>query len=128
MGYAGAHFDYIASHPFYPKIVQAELMRARTAHSSHFDRMTNEYFKPLFAKLSKVVQEGIALGEFRRVDAFQTSMSIISLIVFYFSAGDILRMLGHRGAYSAVNLKRRKREVLDLVRHGLFIDPDFKMP
>jgi hypothetical protein len=28
-------------------------------------------------------------------------------------------------AYSAVNLKRRKYEVLDFIRHGLFVNPNF---
>lgn len=90
--------------------------------------LIRKYFAARGEALGKLIERGVRGGEFRRVDAFQSSMSIISLIVFYFSAGDILRMLGHRGAYSAVNLKRRKREVLDLVRHGLFIDPEFKMP
>src|SRR6185437_13706230 len=28
LAYVGAHFDYIASHPLYPRITQSEMMRA----------------------------------------------------------------------------------------------------
>jgi TetR/AcrR family transcriptional regulator len=125
LGYAGAHFDYIASHPFYSKIVQAELMRARTAHSSHFDRMTNEYFKPLFAKLSKVVQEGIALGEFRRVDPQQFIPSMIAVIVFYFSSAHVMRLMSGSDPFTPERLAERRAAVLDFISAALFY-PEFK--
>jgi hypothetical protein len=32
-------------------------------------------------------------------------------------------VLGHADAYTAANLTRRKQEVLDFIRHGLFRDP-----
>jgi hypothetical protein len=67
-------------------------------------------------------------GEFRRVDPFHSAVSIASLIVFYFSAAPVLQLLGRPDAYSAVNLKRRKQEVLDFIRHGLFVDPKFPLP
>jgi len=34
----------------------------------------------------------------------------------------VLQLLGYPNAYSKANLKRRKREVLDFIRHGLFTD------
>src|ERR1700730_18542805 len=38
LAYAGAHFDYIASHPLYPKIVQNEMMRAGRGRATQFER------------------------------------------------------------------------------------------
>ena len=64
-------------------------------------------------------------GEFRQADGFNTAISIVSLIVFYFSAAPVLKILGHPDAYTPANLKRRKQEVLDFIRHGLFVDPHF---
>jgi hypothetical protein len=63
-------------------------------------------------------------GDFRRVDPFHMSVSIAALIVFYFSAAQVLQVLGHTDAYSDANLKRRKQEVLDFIRYGLFIHPN----
>src|SRR5215470_2077845 len=39
LAYVGAHFDYIASHPKYPRLVQAELMRVSSERSPHLERM-----------------------------------------------------------------------------------------
>jgi hypothetical protein len=67
-----------------------------------------------------LIDRGIRSGEFRRVDRFHATMSIVSLIVFYFAAARVLKLMGHPNAYSKANLNRRKQQVLDFIRHGLF--------
>ena len=47
----------------------------------------------------------------------------MALIVFYFTAAPVLQLPGHRGAYAEASLKRRKQEVLEFIRHGLFTAP-----
>src|ERR1700674_3082193 len=39
IAYAGAHFDYVASHPLYPRIVQAEIMGAGRGRATHLERI-----------------------------------------------------------------------------------------
>src|ERR1700751_5141142 len=39
LAYAGAHFDYIADHPRYPRIVQGEMMRAGRGGGPHLERI-----------------------------------------------------------------------------------------
>jgi hypothetical protein len=63
-------------------------------------------------------------GEFRKMDPFHTAISIAALIVFYFSAAPMLQLTGYADPYAANNLKQRKEQVLDFVRHGLFVDPE----
>ena len=48
---------------------------------------------------------GMRAGEFRRADRLHTAISIVALIVFYFSAAPVLQMLGHADAYSAAELE-----------------------
>jgi hypothetical protein len=67
-------------------------------------------------------------GEFYRTDRFNMAVSLVSLIVFYFSAAPVLKLMGRSDAYSPANLRRRKQEVLDFIRHGLFVEPNFPMP
>jgi len=47
--------------------------------------------------------------------------------VFYFSAAPVLQLLGHSDAYSAASLRRRTQEVLDFIRHGLFVNPQVSL-
>ena len=47
LAYVGAHFDYIASHPLYPRITQGEMMRAARGKAPHLKRISKQYFVPL---------------------------------------------------------------------------------
>jgi hypothetical protein len=63
-------------------------------------------------------------GEFRSADRFHTAVSVVALIVFYFSCAPVLQLLGHSDAYNRAHLKRRKEEVLEFIRCGLFREPN----
>ncbi len=122
--YVGLHFDFMsASHQSAPLFQQLMMTGGK-----FLERLIRKYFAPRGEALGRLIDRGMRNGEFRRADPFQVSISIVSLIVFYFSAARVLELLGHPDAYSAANLKRRKREVLDFIRHGFFTDPDFPLP
>ncbi len=122
--YVSLHFDFIsASHQSAPLFQQVMM-----TGGDFLERLIHKYFAPRGEALGKLIERGMRNREFRHADAFQTSVSIVSLIVFYFSAARVLQLLGHPDAYSARNLKRRKQEVLDFVRHGLFTDPKSRLP
>src|SRR5436305_9567708 len=54
LAYAATHFDYVAGHPLYPRIVQAEMMRAGRGGGSQFERIVKQYVRPLFAELARL--------------------------------------------------------------------------
>ncbi len=62
--YVCAHFDYIASHPLYPRIVHAEFLRAGR-DPSRLQAVAKQYFRPIFAELSSLLREGEQSGDFR---------------------------------------------------------------
>src|SRR5579859_3217338 len=61
--YVRAHFDYIASHPLYPRIVHAEFLTA-SKDPSRLQRVAKEYFRPVFGEIAKLLNEGIEAGDF----------------------------------------------------------------
>src|SRR5579863_5467425 len=64
--YVGTYFDYVASHGFNRNLIQMEMLRS--GHGSpHLQRIAKTYFQPLYVKLSAVIREGVARGEFRAV-------------------------------------------------------------
>jgi hypothetical protein len=99
-----------------------------TAGGPPLERLVRKYFAPRTEAFHKLLERGIRAGEFRGVDARHTAISIVGLIVFYFSAAPVLRVLGHADAYTAANLARRKQEVLDFIRHGLFREGQLPEP
>ena len=46
LAYVGAHFDYIASHPLYPRITQGEMMRAARGKAPQLKRIVEAVLRP----------------------------------------------------------------------------------
>jgi len=122
--YVSLYFDFISTRQRYASLYQ-QLM---TARGRPLERLVRKYFVPRTTAFNKLLERGIRAGEFRRTEARHAAISIVGLIVFYFSAAPVLQVLGHTDAYTAANLKRRKQEVLEFIRHGLFRDPHAPEP
>jgi TetR/AcrR family transcriptional regulator len=118
--YVALHFDFISAKRRYAALFQ----QAMTAGGALPERLVRKFFLPRSRAVDRLLARGIRAGEFRRVDRFHAAVSLVALIVFYFSAAPVLQRLGHADAYSESNLRRRKQEVLDFVRHSLFVPPD----
>ena len=122
LAYVLAHFDYIASHPQFPAIVQGEMMRARRGRASQLDRIANQYFRPLFGKVSEVLCAGQAAGDFRNVDPAHFIPSMIAVIVFYFSSAPAMRAMTGSDPLSENRIEERRAAVLDFISAALFRD------
>lgn len=117
--YVSLHFDFISARRRHAPLFQQFV----SAGGKFSEGLVRKYFEPRSRAVTKLLERGARDGEFRRADHFHTAISIVALIVFYFSAAPVFQMLGHVDAYAAANLKRRKQEVLDFIRHGLFVHP-----
>ena len=117
--YVNLHFDFISARHRYAPLFQQLMMTG----GQPLERLVRRHFMTRSQALGKLLERGMRDGEFRRADRLHAAVSITALIVFYFTAAPVLRLLGHEDAYSQANLKRRKQEVIDFIRHGLFIEP-----
>jgi TetR/AcrR family transcriptional regulator len=116
-------FDFVVRHPNYPRLVQREMM----GHGPNIEWIVSEYYRPLHIRLVELIEKGISTGEFRRVDTRNAALTIISIMVFYFSAAPVLsRILGH-DSLRPREVARRRRAVQDFLEHGLF-QPEAGLP
>ena len=118
--YARAHFDCIAESFHYARLFQGELMSAGRGKPTHLTRVVERYIRPISVRLVAVLQEGIASGEFRRVDAMQFAPSIAGMIVHYFVVAPVARKLFGRDPFSSEALQQRRAAVLDFIAAALF--------
>lgn len=118
--YVRAHFDYIASHPLYSRIVHAEFLRAGR-DPSHLQRIAKQYFQPIFLHIAELLREGQQAGEFRRVDPVEFIPSMIAVVVFYFITAPITRVMTGEDPFSPARLATRRKAVEDFVSHALFV-------
>jgi AcrR family transcriptional regulator len=123
LAYVRAHYDYIASHPLYPRIVQGEMMRASRGGTTQLDRIVKQYFLPLSRRLAQVLKEGMAAGDFRQVDPMQFVSSMIAVIVFYFINAPAMRLMSRADPLAPERVAARRAAVLDFISAALFQPP-----
>jgi TetR/AcrR family transcriptional regulator len=123
LAYAGAHFDFIAASPIYPRLVQREMMRAGRAGSPHIQRLAERYLRPIQLRLLELFREGAAAGAFRPVDPNHFIVSVVAMNVFYFSSLPMLRLLTGGDPLDPERVAARRAAVLDFVAAALFTAP-----
>lgn len=120
MAYAGAYFDFIASNHLYPRLMQREMMRAREGKSQHIDKIINNYIRPIFARVSELIREGISHGEFRAVNPAHFVPSMVAMIVFYFSSAPMMQKIVGFNPLAPERVAERRAAVLDFISAALF--------
>lgn len=120
LAYVGAYFDFIASSQIYSRLMQREMMRARSGDSLHIERLVKNFFQPIYEKVSQVLHKGIAEGEFRKVDPAHFVPSIIAMIVFYFSSAPVMRRVFRFNPLAPERIAERRAAVLDFISAALF--------
>jgi TetR/AcrR family transcriptional regulator len=119
IAYAGAYFDFIASNELYPRLMQREMMRAREGQSLHIDKVIKNYIQPIFLRVSEVMQEGIAQGDFRPVNPAHFVPSMVAMIVFYFSSAPMMQKIVGFNPLTPERIAERRAAVLDFISAAL---------
>jgi TetR/AcrR family transcriptional regulator len=117
--YVSLHFDFIASRVQYAGLYQQIMI----AGGKSLERFVKDHFGGRAKALEQLLARGMRERQFRTAHPRHTAISITALIVFYFSAARILEHLGQADPYSRRNLALRKSEIIDFIRHGLFLEP-----
>ena len=119
--YVQAHFDYIASSPMYPRLVQREFMRSGARSLSPIaSRVLEHHGRPIYTRLEKLIAEGAESGDFRKVDPTQTVTSILGTIVFYFISLPAQQFMHSGNPASAERIAQRRAAVLDFICAAVF--------
>jgi len=75
----------------------------------------------IIADCERLIHRGIECGELRRVSTPHTLLTVMGATVFYFASAEMGEQILGRPLFSAEEVSRRKREVIGLLRHGLFV-------
>jgi TetR/AcrR family transcriptional regulator len=121
LAYLGAYFDYIAANPRFPRVVQGEWVRSGAKGSAPMLRVAKKYFRPIFEKVSGVLEEGIQTGEFRAVNPMDFLPSVVAVIIFYFTAAPVMKALMKVDPLSEERIRERRAFVLDFISAALFV-------
>jgi len=95
-------------------------MRAREGQSHHIDKVIKMYIQPIFARVSEVMKQGIAAGEFRPVNPAHFVPSMVAMIVFYFSSAPMMQKIVGFNPLTPERIAERRAAVLDFISAALF--------
>jgi len=80
----------------------------------------------LFMRITEVIRQGVAAGEFRPVNPLQFMPSMVALVVFYFISAPVMKSVTGFDPLSPTRLAERRAAVLDFISAALFQNPDGK--
>ena len=113
--FVGAYFDFLATHPNYPRLVQ----RAAIEATKQFEWMKREYMRPFVNRLNSLVEAGIESGEFRRVNPKHTAFTIMGMTTSYFAAAPIFSAVVGHDLLAPQAVRERKVALMDFLEHAL---------
>lgn len=119
LDYVSMHFDVVSSRPNFPRLFPRLLLSG----GGVLERLTRKYSLPMGRRLVRLIRRGVKNGEFRPVDGRHTVISLVALTNFYFLVAPVFGKVAGMDPYSPAQLARRKKEILDWVRYGLFLKP-----
>ena len=122
--YVKLHFDFIRARHRCASLYQQLMI----AGGKRLDHLVRKYFEPRTEAFGKLLDRGMRTGEFRTSDRKHAAISVVALIVFYFSAARVVQLLSREDPFSEANLNHRRQEVLDFIRFGLFSEPEAPIP
>ncbi len=111
--------DTLAEHPTAARLLLRSLFEEEDAASPEAEA-TEALLASIIADAERLIQRGIECGELRRVSTPHTLLTMIGATVFYFASAEMGEQILGRPLFSAEEVSRRKRELIGLLRHGLF--------
>lgn len=114
--WVNGYFDFLVTHPNYPRLVQREAMDA----TPKIEWIARDYFQPFFKHLTGLIADGVSAGEFREVDPHQTAFTMLGATAFYFASAPVMRSIVGHDLLAANALEARRLALLDFIEHALY--------
>jgi len=116
------YFDSLREHMYMPRLVMQDLMSGGERVADYFRRAAEQAGLLGGAPVMKILEDGMAQGRLRNVDARHALISLVSMIIFFFIAHPVLGAIFQidlEGEKFDGFLEERKCHIVDLFLHGV---------
>jgi AcrR family transcriptional regulator len=116
--------DLLAENPNYARLLLRSLFEDDDLGDDIPEEMeARRAVNDILAAVGTLLREGMSVGVFRAADVPQMLLTLIGIIVFPFASGDFGAEVLRKSMFDVAEMRRRKREVRDLLRFGLVAHP-----
>ena len=116
--FVAGFFDYVARHPHFGRLTYM----GSGSEGRHFENIVTIFFRPLFERGCRYIEQGIAEGVFRPVDPPQVLLNIYAITMGYFADARFISLILDQDALGPARVETCRREVLDTVLRTLCAD------
>ena len=116
-----ALIDALAEHPATARLLIREMVEESTVAADDLPEAVavEQALAEVLDAVRALLAEGVESGAFRPVSIAETMQTLIGATVYHFASGEFGASLLGRPLLSADAIARRKREVVQLMQHGL---------
>src|SRR5262245_36347164 len=117
--------DLLAANPTHARILLRSLFEDDDLPGdTPEERDAERAVESIMGSVGALLREGMSNGLFRAASVQHTLLTLVGLIVFPFASGDFGAEVLGRDVFDPAEVRRRKREVRDLLRFGLVARPE----
>jgi AcrR family transcriptional regulator len=117
--------ELLAGHPTYARVLLRSLFEdddlpGDSPEELEGRRLTGE----IMGNVAGLLREGMSAGLFRAVNVHHLLLTLVGVVVFPFASGEFGAEVLGKDLFDAAEVRRRKRELRDLLRFGLVVRPE----
>ena len=116
------NFDRSYSHPQLRSLMQQEMVRLHRGEENKLAPMAENFFRPLWIKVDKLLEVGIASGELVAVDPTQMRYAALGANLNYFLSAPLTQLAMGIDPLEQGELARRRKLAVDYLGQTIFTD------
>jgi len=114
--------DLLAANPTYARLLLRSLFEDdELPGDTPEEKEANAAIGRMVASVGALLREGMSTGQLRVASVKHLLLTLVGLIVFPFASGEFGREVLGKDVFDPAEVRRRKRELRDLLRFGLVV-------
>ncbi len=117
--------DLLADHPTWARMLLRSLFEDDDLPGDTPEELEGrQAISEMLGSVSNLLREGMSAGRLRAANVHHLLLTLVGITVFPFASGDFgVEVLG-KDIFDAAEIRRRKRELRDLLRFGLVVQAE----
>ncbi len=116
------NFDRSHSHPAFHTMIQQEMVRLHRGEENRSASMAENFFRPLWLMVDRLLEEGIASGELVPVDPTQMRYAALGANLYYYLSAPLTKLAMGTDPLEPRELKFRRQSAVEYLGQTIFID------
>jgi TetR/AcrR family transcriptional regulator len=116
------NFDRAHSHPALSSMIQQEMVRLHRGEENRIASMAENFFRPLWLMVDRLLEDGISFGELVRVDPAQMRYAALGANLLYYLSAPLIKLAMGTDPLEPRELELRRKAAVEYLGQTIFTD------